>query len=138
MRLILIIIVIIVALGKVFTQSVMKTVKDEKKEHSITAAVEKARSELPMTVGDRIQFDSIEYANNVVKIYGKQVVRKELTDEEKDKLKNIIRQSYCHGKMQGWLEAKVTVEYNLTTQPRTLDDLHTETWTVAVKPENCV
>lgn len=105
---------------------------------AVADAIAKLNEKMPAKfLNGRLQLDSVELADNVARFSGQQLWRAELTDQEKSDLPRSIKAIYCSDGNKFWVKAKIGAEYNFKTQPKSLNDIRVETWTVAFTPEQC-
>ncbi|MFZ6747069.1 hypothetical protein ACO0LC_27895 [Undibacterium sp. JH2W] len=106
-------------------------------DSSIYREAAELNKKMPMIIKDRLQIDAVKYDGKVIRIIGKQLWKQDLTDTEKENLSRDLKTSYCKGAFKAFAAANISVEHALTTQPRNLQDLSTETWTMSAHPSDC-
>ena len=92
---------------------------------------------LPKTIKDRLRIDKVELVDHVVRYKGVQLWKQDLLEKEKEDLSKYLKDYYCNGNMKKLVDAKIDVEFAFTTQPRSLNDLSTETWRSRVQASQC-
>lgn len=106
-------------------------------DSTIHRQVEELNKKMPMTIKNRLQIDAIKYDGKLIRVTGKQLWKQDLTDTEKENLSRDLKKDYCKGEFKAFAAANISVEHVLTTQPRNLQDLSTETWTMSAHPGDC-
>lgn len=100
-------------------------------------AVERIQEKLPLKFENGLKIEKAEYLDHTVRLYSIEGWKQEISTEQREEYKRVLVQAYCKGKMKALSEAMLRIEYVFTTQARSLNDLSTETWKVALQPGDC-
>ena len=92
---------------------------------------------LPMDVNPMVKITRMELVNGVVMVYVTQTGVFEPTDEAKAAMTKKLKGDYCHGDLKRAYEANVSIEMDLKTPSRTLDEPFGKTWVLSISPAQC-
>ncbi|MBC3908075.1 hypothetical protein H8L47_10895 [Undibacterium sp. NL8W] len=133
----LIFLISLVVLGKFLfgmgQEGYQSTVNDTKAKY----AVERIQEKLPIKFENGVKIEKAEYFDHTVSLYSTEGWKREISTEQREEFKRVLVQAYCKGKMKTLSEAKLRIDYVFTTQARSLNDLSTDTWKVALQPGDC-
>ncbi|MFZ6875906.1 hypothetical protein ACO0LF_27920 [Undibacterium sp. Di27W] len=90
-----------------------------------------------MTLDNGLRIDKADYKDRVMSMYATEEFKQEISAEQRQAYKKSLVQAYCRGKMKALYDDRIALEYVFTTQARSLNDLSTETWKVALQPGDC-
>jgi hypothetical protein len=134
----ILIFLVVSAIIKTTGQFLLDSHREKTVYRSLQDAIEKMNKTLPLQVADgRLQLDSVELSDHVVRFTGQQIWREELNDQEKEELAQNVKALYCGPKGKLFLDAKVSVEYHFTTQLHSLNNLKPEIWNLSYGPDKC-
>ena len=92
---------------------------------------------MPITISPMVRIDRMELVNGVALVFVTQSGVFEPTDDAKAAFTRLMKADYCHGKLKQARDANVSLEIDLKTPSRTLDEPFGKTWVVSVSPAQC-
>ena len=131
----LLVLVILVVLGKVGYDWFMRSMEKRnagKVDEQMAQIANEMNAKMPVT-GPLVRMTKVEYSRRVLRFTGV-VASDALSAKTKTDFTNVARTEYCSGK---FVQAKVSVEYEVLGPPRSLNDLTRESWFLSLRPENC-
>ena len=93
---------------------------------------------MPIQVNPMVRIERMELVGNVALVYVSQSGIFEPSDEDKARMTKTLKADYCHGDLKQAYAAGLSIEMDLKTPGRTLDEPFGKTWVVSMSPAQCV
>ncbi len=117
---------------------IMKVLADNYAQNKLDAdvakSVEEGRKELPKIINNAIRVDNISYANRTVRYEAVVLAKTDIDDSRKAAFQDGIKEMYCHGGMQPYARANVSVEYSIRFESVFYKNIE---WPFKLVPADC-
>lgn len=104
---------------------------------SMETEVRDMKRRLPIQLSPHVRIQQVEFVNDVAVMVAVQDGVFEPSDDAKAAFTRAVKQDYCHGTMKRAADAKISIEVDLKTPSRTLDDPFGKTWVATFAPQQC-
>jgi hypothetical protein len=92
---------------------------------------------MPIDINPLVKITRMELVNGVAMVYVTQSGVFEPTDDAKAAMTKLMKADYCRGDLKRARDANVSIEMDLKTPSRTLDEPFGKTWVLSISPAQC-
>jgi hypothetical protein len=92
---------------------------------------------MPIDVNPMVRITRMELVNGVALVYVTQSGIFEPTEDAKAAMTKMMKAEYCHGTLKQAYKANVSIEMDLKTPSRSLDEPFGKLWVLSVSPAQC-
>ncbi len=105
---------------------------------SMEQEVSDMKRRLPIVLSPHVRIEHVEFIKDTAVMVAVQDGVFEPSDDAKEAFTRSVRQDYCHGSMKRAADAKLSIEVDLKTPSRTLDEPFGKTWVATFAPSQCI